>query len=102
MCQPFLLAHQRLHRAPRAGKTSDAQSLAMIRRALALLEAEPAPGPAEASGLWCMMWMGVQNRAAIAQAVFEESLPVAMATASSEDNDGVTRAVPRNLASSLR
>ena len=27
-----------------------------------------------------MMWMGVQNRAAIAQAVFEESLPVAMAT----------------------
>ena len=60
------------------GRLPDQQSLALTRRALALLQAEPDLPNVEASGLWCLVWMCASNRAAIARQILEEALPVAM------------------------
>ena len=65
------------------GKVPDQQSLAIVRRALALLKAEPDLPNLDKSGLWCLIWLSCANRPGIALQILEEALPVVMSVISS-------------------
>lgn len=61
--------------------SSDVQNLALARRALALLRAEVAELPTPVViGLFGLVWVTQQNRPKICALLFEETLPVVVAT----------------------
>ena len=78
VCMGYLNAPVTAMTSHARGKTPDEQNLALARRALALLQAEPdLPNPS-ASGLWCLIWMCASNRSSIGERMFHEVLPMAM------------------------